>query len=257
MIALINSSKTLDFEQVAGTSKNTLPEFLDDCEFLVTRLRKLPVSDFSKLMKVSEKLAILNADRYKNWRTPTTVTNAKQALLAFKGDVYSTMGIGNYRMKEFDFAQNHLRILSGLYGILRPLDLIQPYRLEMATGLPTDRGKDLYRFWGTCINESLNALIKHEKSGIVINLSSVEYFKAVKSDLLKADVITPVFKEYKAPDYRVVAIYAKKARGLMCDYIIRNQITRLEDLQSFNLDGYRFAPMLSSETDWVFSRGDV
>jgi cytoplasmic iron level regulating protein YaaA (DUF328/UPF0246 family) len=257
MIVLMNSSKTLDFKHLARTSKYTLPEFLDDCEFLVTKLRKLSVSDFSKLMKVSEKLAILNADRYKNWRTPSTVTNAKQALLAFKGDIYSAMEIGGYRMKELDFAQKHLRILSGLYGILRPLDLIQPYRLEMAAKLTTDRGKDMYRFWGTRINESLNALIKQEKSGLLINLSSVEYFKAVKSNLLKADVITPVFKEYKDPNYRVVAIYAKKARGLMCDYIIRNHLTRTEDLQSFNLDGYRFAPKLSSDKDWVFTRGDV
>jgi len=149
------------------------------------------------------------------------------------------------------------RILSGLYGILRPLDLIQAYRLEMATKLATDRGKDMYRFWGACINASLNEMLKREKSGVLVNLASVEYFKAAKPKLLKAEVITPVFKEYKDPSYRVVAIYAKKARGLMCDYIIQNRITRVEDLQSFNSDGYRFAPAQSSDKEWVFTRGDI
>ena len=256
MIVLLNSSKTLDFEVPARISKNTQPEFLDDCQFLVNKLRKLSLEDFSMLMKVSEKLGKLNADRYNNWETPSTVAGAKQALLAFKGDIYSAMEVGRYGMKEFDFAQKHLRILSGLYGILRPLDLIQPYRLEMATKLTTDRGKDLYRFWGTRISESLNALTRKEQSEIIINLSSAEYFKAVKPNLLKADVITPIFKEYKDPNYRVVAIYAKKARGLMCDYIIRNHLSRAEDLQSFNLDGYRFAPMLSADKEWVFTRGE-
>jgi cytoplasmic iron level regulating protein YaaA (DUF328/UPF0246 family) len=257
MIVLMNSSKTLDFDQSTQIAKYTQPEFLDDCEFLVNWLRKLSVSDFSKLMKVSEKLAVLNTDRYKNWRTPSTAGNAKPALAAFRGDIYSAMQIGRYGKKELDFAQNHLRILSGLYGILRPLDLIQPYRLEMGTKLTTDRGNDMYHFWGNRINASLNTLIKQEKSGILINLASAEYFKAVKPGLLKADVITPVFKEYKNSNYRVVAIYAKKARGMMCDYIIRNHITRIEDLLMFDRDGYRFASMLSSQKDWVFTRGDV
>ena len=161
------------------------------------------------------------------------------------------------RRRPINFAQKHLRILSGLYGILRPLDLIQPYRLEMATKLATDRGKDLYRFWGSRINASLNEILKKEKSGILVNLASAEYFKAAKPKLLRADVITPVFKEYKDPSYRVVAIYAKKARGLMCDFIIQNRLTRVEDLQSFNLDGYRFAPAQSSDKEWVFTRGDI
>ena len=256
MIVLMNSSKTLDYENPAQISKNTGPEFLDDCQILVDRIRDLSLAEFSTLMKVSQKLAILNIDRFKNWQTPPTVANAKQALLAFKGDIYSAMEVDGYGTKEFDFAQKHVRILSGLYGILRPLDLIQPYRLEMATKLKTNKGKDLYGFWGTRINESLNTLIKQEKSGIIINLSSAEYFKAVKPKLLEADVITPIFKEYKDANYRVVAIYAKKARGLMCDYIIRNHLTRAKDLQSFNLDGYRFNPKLSADKDWVFTRGE-
>jgi cytoplasmic iron level regulating protein YaaA (DUF328/UPF0246 family) len=257
MIILMNSSKTLNFEQPAHISKHTIPEFLEDCELLVSELRKLSVSGFAGLMGVSENLATLNVRRYKKWRTSPGGSDAKQALLAFKGDIYAAMNADRYKMKTFDFAQKHLRILSGLYGILRPLDLIQPYRLEMATKLTTDRGKNMYRFWGTRINESLNEMLKWEKSGVVINLTSMEYFKSVKSKLLKADVITPVFKEYKDPSYRVVAIYAKKARGLMCNYIIQNRITRVEDLQSFNSDGYRFAPAQSSEREWVFTRGDV
>ena len=257
MIILMNSSKTLNFEQPATISKHTVPEFLEDCEFLVSELRKLSVSGLAKLMGISEKLATLNVRRYKNWRTSPGRADAKQALLAFKGDIYAAMDVDRYKMKTFDFAQKHLRILSGLYGILRPLDLIQPYRLEMATKLATDREKDMYGFWGTRINASLNELLKREKSGVLFNLASVEYFKSAIPKLLRAEVITPVFKEYKDLSYRVVAIYAKKARGLMCDYIIQNRITRVEDLQSFNSDGYRFAPALSSQKDWVFTRGDI
>ena len=257
MIILINSSKTLNFEQPAHISKHTVPEFLEDCEFLVSELRKFSVSGFAGLMGVSENLAVLNVKRYKKWLTSPGGSDAKQTLLAFKGDIYAAMNSDRYKMKDLDFAQKHLRILSGLYGILRPLDLIQPYRLEMAAKLKTDRGQDLYRFWGHRINTALNELLKHERSGVVINLASMEYFKSVKSNLLKAEVITPVFKEYKDPTYRVVAIYAKKARGLMCDYIIQNRLTRVEDLQSFNLDGYRFTPALSSLKEWVFTRGDI
>jgi hypothetical protein len=255
MIILMNSSKTLNFERPAHISKYTIPEFLDDSQRLVARLQKLSVSDFSRFMAVSEKLAVLNVKRYQNWSTSPEGSDAKQALLAFKGDIYAAMDADRYKIKDFDFAQKHLRILSGLYGILRPLDLIQPYRLEMAAKLRTDRGADLYRFWGRRINTALNELLIHEKSGVVINLSSMEYFKSVKSNLLKAEVITPVFKEYKAPNYCVVAIYAKKARGLMCNHIIQNRITRVEDLQAFQSDGYRFAPKLSTQSDWVFTRG--
>ena len=256
MIILMNSSKTLNFERPAPISKHTIPEFLDDGQLLVARLQKLSVSGFSRLMGVSEKLAVLNFKRYQNWLTSPVGSDAKQALLAFKGDIYAAMDADRYKIKDFDFAQKHLRILSGLYGILRPLDLIQPYRLEMAAKLKTDRGQDLYRFWGTRITASLNEMLKREKSGVLINLASAEYFKAANPKLLRADVITPVFKEYKDPSYRVVAIYAKKARGLMSDYIIQNRITRVEDLHAFDSDGYRFAPRLSSQSDWVFTRGE-
>ncbi len=257
MIILMNSSKTLNFERPAHLPKHTIPEFLDDSELLVARLQKLSVSDFSRLMGVSENLAVLNVKRYQNWLKSPAGSDAKQALLAFRGDIYAAMDADRYKIKDFNFANKHLRILSGLYGILRPLDLIQPYRLEMATKLTTDRGQDLYRFWGTRITASLNEMLKREKSGVLINLASAEYFKAANPKLLRADVITPGFKEYKDLSYRVVAIYAKKARGLMSDYIIQNRITRVEDLQAFDSDGYRFAPRLSSQSNLVFTRGDV
>ncbi len=255
MICLLNSSKTLNVEQPAPISKHTIPQFLDDCERLVAQLQKLSISDLSKLMGLSEKLADLNIKRYKNWQMSPKISNAKQALVAFKGDIYAAMDPDRYKSKDFNFAQKHLRILSGLYGMLRPLDLIQPYRLEMATKLATDRGQNLYQFWGDRIVTALNDLLEQEKSGVVINLASMEYFKTVKSKLLEAEVITPVFKEYKDPAYRVVAVYAKKARGLMCDYIIQNRITRVEALKSFQSDGYRFAPRLSTNKKWVFTRG--
>jgi cytoplasmic iron level regulating protein YaaA (DUF328/UPF0246 family) len=253
MIILMNSSKTLDFQK-SRISKHTIPEFLKDSEILVRKLRKLSESAFSKLMGVSEKLTKLNVERYANWHTPFKMSNAKQALLAFKGDIYNGMETENYTPKDLEYAQKHLRILSGLHGILRPLDLIQPYRLEMATKLTTARGNNLYSFWGTQINGSLQALLKQEGSGLVVNLCSAEYFKAIKPQLLDTTVIAPVFKEFRKGTYRIVAIYAKKARGFMCNYIIQNHLKRVEDIKSFNLEGYQFNKKISSNHDWIFTR---
>ncbi len=254
MIILLNSCKTLDFDRPAHITKHTLAEFSSESDYLVRRLRKYSPAKFAEMMECSEKLARLNVDRYQSWQFSPDLTGAKQALLAFTGDIYSVMTVNRYKLPDFNFAQKHLRILSGLYGILRPLDLIQPYRLEMKTKLGTARGKDLYQFWGRRINRSLQEALKIEKSGIVINLASLEYFKAVKAGQLEATVITPVFKEQRGSSFRVVAIYAKKARGSMCDYIIRNRLTRAEDLKGFNLDGYGFNQKLSSATEWMFTR---
>lgn len=256
MIILMNSSKTLDFEQNAPLSKHTIPEFVKEAEILVKEIRKLSDSEFSKLLKTSEKLTKLNVDRFANWQTGTKGSNAKQALLAFRGDIYSGVGIENYKIRDFNFAQQHVRILSGLYGILRPLDLIQPYRLEMATKLATTKGKDLYQFWGDQINNSVGALLKREKSGVLVNLCSAEYFKAIRSDLLDTNVITPGFKEFRDGSYRFVTIYAKKARGMMCNYIIQNHIRKPEDLKRFKVEGYQFNRKISSDNEWVFTRGD-
>ncbi|MBW2485997.1 MAG: peroxide stress protein YaaA [Deltaproteobacteria bacterium] len=254
MIILLNSSKTLDMQLPARITQHSMPKFSAECEILVKVLRKLSVSELAKLMGMSEKLAVLNAERYRNWQRRPGPANSKQALLAFKGDVFDAMEIESYPLKAFHYAQQHLRILSGLYAILRPLDLIQPYRLEMATKLSTPSGKNLYEFWGDKIHLSLSDLLKREKSGILVNLASLEYFKAVKADRLKATVITPVFKEQQDSSYRVVAIYAKKARGRMCDFMIRNRIKQPENLKSFSLDGYRFRASLSTDTQWVFVR---
>ena len=256
MIALLNSSKTLDFDPTVKISKHTIPELLNDSALLVEQLRKLSASEYSKLMGVSEKLAKLNVARYANWQTAATPANAKQALLAFKGDIYSGIETEKYKSRDFDFAQQHVRILSGLYGILRPLDLIQPYRLEMAAKLPTAEGKNLYSFWGDRITASLKALLKQEKSGVIVNLCSAEYFRAIQSNELEATVIAPAFKEFKDGTYRFVTIYGKKARGLMCNYIIQNKLERIADLKSFDSEGYRYNKKISSDHEWVFTRGE-
>ena len=254
MLTILNSSKTLDMQLPARVSKHSMPQFSAECAILVKALRKLSVSELAALMGMSEKLAVLNVERYRNWQRHPGPATSKQALLAFKGDVFDAMDVESYDMKAFNYAQQHLRILSGLYAVLRPLDLIQPYRLEMATRLSAGGCKNLYEFWGDKIHQSLSDLLKREKSGILVNLASLEYFKAVKANRLKATVITPVFKERQDSGYRVVAIYAKKARGRMCDFIIRNRIKQPENLKSFNLDGYRFRAGLSTDTQWVFGR---
>ncbi|MGD2097875.1 MAG: peroxide stress protein YaaA [Desulfobacterales bacterium] len=254
MIILLNSSKTLDMQLPARLSKHSMPEFSAECAILVKALRKLSVSELATLMGISEKLAVLNVERYRDWQTRPGPANAKQALLAFKGDVFEAMDIESYAAKDFDFAQQHLRILSGLYAVLRPLDLIQPYRLEMATRLSADGSQNLYDFWADKILDSLGDLLRREKSGTLVNLASLEYFKAVGADRLKATVITPVFKEQRGSSYRVVAIYAKRARGRICDFIIRNRIRQPEKVKSFDSDGYRFRADMSTDTQWVFVR---
>jgi len=255
MIILMNSSKTLDFQQKARVSTHTIPELKKDADNLVKELRKLSPADFSNLLKTSEKLTELNIERYANWQTQVNESNAKQALSAFTGDIYSGMNVDNYKIKDINFAQKHMRILSGLYGILRPLDLIQPYRLEMAAKLVTNRGKNMYDYWGTKINEILKALLKQEKSGTLVNLCSMEYFKAIKSDLLDANVITPAFKEFREGSYRFITLYAKKARGMMCNFIIQNHLNEVNDLKSFDVEGYQYNQKISSDNEWVFTRG--
>jgi len=252
----MNSSKTLDFQQKGRISKHTSPELEKDAGQLVNLLKKLSAADFSKLLKTSDKLTKLNVERYANWQTQATVSNAKQALLAFKGDIYHGLDVDDYKIKDFNFAQKHVRILSGLYGILRPLDLIQPYRLEMATKLATTRGKNMYDFWGTQISEILKTLLNQEKSGTLVNLCSLEYFKAIKSDLLDVKVITPAFKEFRDGSYRFITLYAKKARGLMCNYIIRNHLNHIEKLKRFDAAGYKFNESISSDNEWIFTRGE-
>lgn len=254
MLIVISPAKTLDYETPPKTKVFTTPDYLDRSQQLINRLRNYSSLDISELMKVSSKIADLNFERYEKWTKKFTPDNAKQAALAFKGDVYTGLDATTFKADDFKFAQSHLRILSGLYGLLRPLDLMQPYRLEMGTKLKTDAGKNLYEFWGSDITEGLNAQLKKIKSDILINLASNEYFKSVKTKELKAEIITPAFKEFKNGEYKMIGIYAKKARGLLSRYIIENKLSDPEDLKLFNEEGYRFNKKLSKGNNWVFTR---
>ena len=254
MLIVVSPAKTLDYENPPKTKVFTQPDYLKNSQELITRLRKLSTPEISKLMSVSQKIADLNVDRYKTWNKIFTEKNAKQCVLAFKGDVYTGLDAESFTSKDFSFAQKHLRVLSGLYGLLRPLDLMQPYRLEMSTKLDTKHGKNLYQFWGSTITEGLNKQLKKIKSEYLINLASNEYFKAVKPKELNAEIITPAFKEYKDGEYKMIGIYAKKARGLLSRYIILNQLENPEELKSFCEEGYKFNKKLSEGNTWVFSR---
>jgi len=254
MLIVVSPAKTLDYETPPKTKKFTLPSYLDDSQILIDRLREFSALDISELMKVSSKIAALNVERYDTWQAEFSPENAKQAILAFKGDVYTGLDANSFSAADFKFAQSHLRMLSGLYGFLRPLDLMQPYRLEMGTRLQNIRGKNLYEFWGTKITEGLNQQLKKIKSDTLINLASNEYFKAVKPAALNAEIITPAFKEYKNGQYKMIGIYAKKARGLMSRFIIQNRISNVDDIQQFDMDGYAFNVQMSDDKSWVFTR---
>jgi len=254
MLIVVSPAKTLDYETPAKTSIATLPDYLDDSQQLINRLRRLSSLDISELMKVSTKIADLNFDRYEAWKKKFTPKNSKQAALAFKGDVYTGLDAESFSAKDFTFAQKHFRVLSGLYGLLRPLDLMQPYRLEMGTRLKTDRGNNLYEFWGSTITGGLNKQLKKIKSDYLINLASNEYFKSVRPKELNAEIITPEFKEFKNGDYKMIGIYAKKARGMLSRYIIQNQLSDPEDIKSFSIDGYKFNKKLSKGNKWAFIR---
>ena len=255
MIIVISPAKSLDFETPSKIKKYTTPQFLDRSEKLINKLRTLKPSALSKLMGISEKLADLNYERNMTWHTPFTPKNAKQAAFAFTGDVYTGLEVNSFTEKDIAFAQEHLRILSGLYGVLKPLDLIQPYRLEMGTKLQVNGSKNLYEFWDKDISNAINTELEKEKKPVLINLASNEYFKSVKPKLIKSKIITPEFKEFKGGKYKVVMVYAKKARGMMCNYIIKNKIKDPEKIKGFNMEGYAFDPKLSTENDWVFTRG--
>ena len=247
MLIVVSPAKTLDYESAPTTKVATQPDYLDQSQQLINRLRCFSALDIAELMKVSMKIAELNVDRYSGWKQPFTEQNAKQAVLAFKD-------AASFDSQDFKYAQGHLRILSGLYGLLRPLDLMQPYRLEMGTGLDNERGKNLYEFWGSRITEGLNTQLKKLKSATLINLASNEYFKAVRPKELHAEIITPAFKEYKGGEYKMIGIYAKKARGMLSRYIIRNRMSDPQDIKSFNAAGYRFNKQLSKGNNWVFTR---
>lgn len=256
MLMVISPAKTLDYESPLATKTHTQPVFQEDSRELIDQLKELEPHQVSNLMGISDKLGQLNAERFRNWHTPFSPDNARQAILAFKGDVYTGLDAESFNEQDFEFAQHHLRILSGLYGLLRPLDLMQPYRLEMGTKFENKRGKDLYAFWGEKLTRALNEELRqgpHDEP-VLVNLASNEYFRSVKTSTLDARIVTPQFKDWKNGQYKMISFYAKKARGMMCRYAIQNRITHADDLKKFDLGGYAFSADQSNGDQWVFLR---
>ncbi|MDH4654462.1 MULTISPECIES: peroxide stress protein YaaA [unclassified Pseudomonas] len=254
MLLVISPAKTLDYETPPVTSRFTQPEYLDHAQELIQQLRELSPAQIAELMHLSDKLAGLNAARYGSWHPDFTPGNAKQALLAFKGDVYTGLNAEDFVEADFDFAQQHLRMLSGLYGLLRPLDLMQPYRLEMGTKVVNARGKDLYAFWGERISGWLNEALAAQGDDILLNLASNEYFSSVKRKALNARIIDTEFKDLKNGQYKIISFYAKKARGLMARYVIKERLQDPAGLKDFSYQGYRYSAEHSKPDSLVFLR---
>ncbi|MCW6545881.1 peroxide stress protein YaaA [Yersinia ruckeri] len=254
MLIIISPAKTLDYQSPLVTTTFTQPELLDKSQALIEICRELTPPQIASLMHISDKLAGLNAARFSEWQPDFTPENARQAILAFKGDVYTGMQAQDFSKADFSFAQKHLRMLSGLYGVLRPLDLMQPYRLEMGTKLANPQGKDLYAFWGDILTDKLNQALEQQGDNVLINLASDEYFKAVKPAKLNGTLIKPVFLDQKNGKYKIISFYAKKACGLMSRFIIQNRLEKTEQLIGFNLEGYQFDPALSAKNELVFKR---
>ena len=254
MLIVVSPAKSLDFETKAPTRKFTDPQYLAESTQLVDQLRKLSPEDFSELMNISSDLGELNHMRFANWHTPFDLKNSKQAIFAFKGDVYIGLEAGKFSIADLNFAQNHLRILSGLYGLLRPLDLMQPYRLEMGSKFKNKKGENLYEFWDDQLTENLNELFEKDKKPVLVNLASIEYFSAIKPKSLNAEIISPVFKDLSNGKYKIVSFFAKKARGYMTAFIIQNKIKNPERLKEFDVEGYRYSEGDSTPTQPVFLR---
>lgn len=256
MLMVISPAKTLDYESPLATDAFTQPEHLPDAKRLMRQLRTLSPARVASLMDLSDKLAALNVARYAEWKPPFTPANARQAVLAFAGDVYDGLAASDFEAGEFEYAQAHLRILSGLYGLLRPLDLMQPYRLEMGTRFANERGADLYAFWGDRLTKALNKLLRDDSEPVLVNLASEEYFGAVNTKAIKARLVTCVFEDWNPGTgrYRIVSFHAKRARGMMARHAIKQRAIRVDDLQSFDGGGYRFDRKASDTDRWVFRR---
>lgn len=254
MLMVISPAKTLDYETPPATARFTLPQYLDHSQVLIEQLRELSPQQIGELMHLSDKLSGLNAARFGSWTPAFTPENAKQALLAFKGDVYTGLNAVDFNEDDFDYAQTHLRMLSGLYGLLRPLDLMMPYRLEMGTKLANARGKDLYAFWGTRISEWLNEALAEQGDDVLLNLASNEYFSAVKKSALNARIINTEFKDLKNGQHKIISFYAKKARGMMSRFVIKERINNPEHLKQFDAQGYRYSTEHSKPDLLVFLR---
>jgi len=257
MLLVVSPAKKLDFDTPLATNEFSQPTLLGHSELLMDRCVKLSPDQIASLMKLSDKLAGLNAARFGEWSLPFSPDNARQAILAFNGDVYTGLDANSFSDTDFSFAQQHFRILSGLYGLLNPLDLMQAYRLEMGTRLDNVRGNNLYQFWGDIITKELNQALTEQGDNILVNLASNEYFKAVNKKTLKAEIITPQFKDWKNDQYKMISFFAKKARGLMARFIIQNQLTDIEQLKTFDLAGYEFNADLTQGNEWVFTRKEI
>ncbi|MCK5425875.1 MAG: peroxide stress protein YaaA [Emcibacter sp.] len=254
MLIVTSPAKKLDFSEDVTRSAWSVPHFIEDSEILIEAAKKLTRGELAKLMKISDRLADLNYNRYRSFTTPFTPANSRQAVFAFTGDTYVGLQAGTLSEDDLSYAQDHYRILSGLYGLLRPLDLMQPYRLEMGKKIITDRGRNLYEFWGDQLTDEINGIMKDQKTDILVNCASKEYFKSVNEDRLDGRIITPIFKEVKEGHARVLSMFAKKARGMMTRYIIQNRLEKFEDLKNFDLGGYKFQPTLSDHKTLEFHR---
>lgn len=259
MLVVVSPAKNLDYQSPLATQLHSQPDFLQHSQQLVEALRELSAADLSQLMSISDKLGVLNHQRYVDWATPFSLDNARPAVLAFNGDVYAGLDAPSMDDEGFAFAQQHLRILSGLYGVLRPLDLMQAYRLEMGTRFaPNDADADnLYGFWGDAITDALNRQLAAIDSEWLLNCASNEYFKSVQPKRLDGNIITPVFKDEKNGQYKIISFYAKKARGLMARYVIDRRLTHPEQLHDFNVAGYQFEPEQSTGQQLVFYRSEA
>jgi len=254
MLIVLSPAKSLDYDTPSTTDLHTKSEFVARSAELIAVLKQKSPAQISTLMGISDQLALLNVDRYASWSSKSTSKNSKQAVLAFNGDVYEGLNAASLSAKQLDYVQSHVRILSGLYGVLRPLDLMQPYRLEMGTKLVNPYGKDLYAFWGEQVTLALNAELAQHKSRVLLNLASEEYFKVIKRKVLEAQVISPVFEDWKGGKYKIISFYAKRARGLMARYAALKGINQPDRLKGFDLEGYAFDASASSETSWIFRR---
>ena len=254
MLLFLSPAKSLDFKTPPHVATHTQPAFLDRSQALIRQLCGLSPADIANLMDLSDPLALLNFNRYADWSLPFTPENAKQAVLAFDGDVYDGLSAKTLSAADLDFAQQHVRILSGLYGILKPLDLMQPYRLEMGTKFRNEAGKDLYAFWGETLLDAINAELDTLSRPVAVNLASEEYFKAAVGRKFKGELIQPVFEDWKNGKYKIISFFAKRARGLMTRYAVVNRLQTPEGLKDFDSDGYAFAPEASDDRSWVFRR---
>ena len=256
MLIVLSPAKSLDYKTPVKVKAPTLPEFVSESAKLIADLKKLAPQDIAKLMGISDQLAILNVGRYRDWSKKFTEENSKPAIYAFDGDVYDGFDVKTLDAKSVQFAQDHIRILSGLYGALKPLDLMQPYRLEMGTSFKNARGKDLYAFWGSRVTDAMKKILEKQKQPVLLNLASEEYFKVLQPKELDCQVISPVFQDAKDGKYKIISFYAKRARGLMARYVVENRITDPADIEGFNLDGYKYYAAESKVDKPVFRRAE-